>query len=100
MSAALCAGLAGELESPVTATSAALETMLGEIRKSGEPVDEALGAAAVALRSKAMELHVMLEYLAAFESGWAALIHSQREGYTESGGAAMRTDPTAVWVEA
>jgi hypothetical protein len=98
--AALHRGVAGNLESSVTDTTAALERMLEEIRQTGQPVGDDLAVSAVALGAKAMQLHVMLEYLAGFEKGWAALIHSRQGGYTEQGGAAVRTDPTAVWMEA
>ncbi len=100
VTAALHAGVAGELENAVAETATALERLLWRIREDGEPVSEAMATAAVALRAKAMELHIALGYLAEFQQGWSALIRSQREGYTGEGRAAVTGDPLAVWMEA
>ena len=100
MAAAVHAGLAGELETSITSTLGALEQLLEALRRSRQPVDAQVAGAALELRGQAMQLHLMLRYLAEFESGWASMVNSRRAGYTGTGGAAMAFDTTAVSMEA
>jgi len=100
MAAALHAGLAGELENSLNSTLGALEQLLEALRRSRQPVDAQVAGAALELRGQALQLHLMLRYLAEFESGWASMVHTRRAGYTGTGSAAMTFDAAAVSLEA